>query len=378
MTIIRIFVGIGLVLLAWAVGWTASGWASDACARADAELPALTGGGVATRQVAQALAAEVSALPNEAWRPGYCRAVLENLARKSVSRGEGVAFDADAVIRTTVKYEAFRVSSFRNSGVLPKLYFGFLDGHGRTAAYEKELLSVAARVAPILNAYSERNKLGIAVSAKEIVVTHIAEGGALLLTTAFAEVDHIHPVLGIGLDDYRLGFQRFPGLTSEIDAAFGTRIAALKGARDDAMTFTESILGTAVMWLYEKDIAEKKLAAEGRPSLSKMSPDEQFVVSSLVYNSGILFSDERVKQILAFETGAYLAETSERSATKRPRLPVMTPAGVDALLASGSPLPEQRTSWNAVYHILQRYGAWVALSRYSNAFKNDGGISNLE
>ena len=134
------------------------------------------------------------------------------------------------------------------------------------------------------------------------------------------------------------------------------------------MTFTESVLGTAVMWLYEKDIAERKLAAEGRPSLSTMGWDEQFVVSSLVYNSGILFSDERVKQILSLSTGAYLAETSERSASKRPRLPVMTPEAADAFLASGQPLPEQRTSWNAVYHVLQRYGAWVALSQFWDMF----------
>lgn len=347
----------------------------DACEQVTATLPAFTSDTASVQKLKTSMAEHIAALPNPAWLPGYCRAVLENLARKSASRAEGVTFDAETLIRTTVKYEAFRISAFRNSGVLPKLYSGFLDGLGRTAAYEKQLLDMATRVAPILNAYSERNKLGITVTAKEIVVTHIAEGGALLLTTAFADVNHIHPVLGIGLDDHRIGFQRFPGLISEIDAAFGTRIAALKGAREDAMTFAESILGTAVMWLYEKDIAEQKLAAEGRPSLVRMSLDEQFVTASLVYNSGILFSEERVKQILAFDTGAYLAETSERSAAKRPRLPVAEPRAIDALLAAGLPLPAQPTSWNAVYHVLQRYGAWVALSRFTDTFARDGSVT---
>ena len=346
----------------------------DACEQVTATLPAFAGEAASVQKLKTSMAEHIAALPNAAWRPGYCRAVLDNLGRKAVSRAEGVAFDVDTLVKTTFQYEAFRIAAFRNSGVLPKLYFGFLDGRGRTAAYEKELLGVATRVTSILNAYAERNKLGFKVTAKEIVVTHIAEGGALLLTTAFAEVDHIHPILGIGLDDHRIGFQRFPGLTAEIDAAFGTNIAALKGTREDTMTFTESILGTAVMWLYEKDIAERKLLAEGRSSLSKMSWDEQFVVSSLVYNSGILFSDERVKQILSFNTGAYLAETSERSAPKRPRLPVMTPEAADVLLANGQPFPEQKTSWNAVYHILQRYGAWAALSRFPDAFAQDGAV----
>lgn len=346
----------------------------DACKQVNEALPAFADDDASAQRLKSAMAEHIAVLSNSVWRPGYCRAVLENLARKSVSRTEGASFDINALITTTFSYDAFRISAFRNSGVLPKLYFGFTDRHRRTAAHEKALLVVAARVVPILNAYAERNKLGFSVSAKEIVVTHIAEGGALLLTTAFAEADHIHPVLGIGLDDYRIGFQRFPGLTSEIDAAFGTKISALKGAREDTMTFTESILGTAVMWLYEKDIAERKLLAEGRPSLSKMSFDEQFVLSSLVYNSGILFSDERVKQILAFDTGDYLTETSERSAPKRPRLPVMTPEAADVLLANGQPFPEQKTSWNAVYHILQRYGAWAALSRFSDAFAQDGAV----
>lgn len=97
--------------------------------------------------------------------------------------------------------------------------------------------------------------------------------------------------------------------------------------------------------------------------------------ASLVYNSGILFADERAKQIMAFDTATYLVETSEKNAATRPRLPVIGPDAADALLGRGETLPRQPTSWNAVYHILQRYGAWVALSRYSDVFTPDGGIA---
>lgn len=349
--------------------------ATNACDDAAALVASVAADKSAAEVVGAALGDEIHALPNPAWAPGYCRAVADNLARKLASRREGVVFDAHVLMRTTLKYEGFRIATFRNSGVSPKLYFGFLDGSGATAAYEKELLRVAERVAPILNAYAEKNKLGIKVTAKEIAVTQIAEGGALLLTSAFGDVDKVDPVFGIGLDDYRIGFQRFPGLTTEIDAAFGTRIGALKGAREDVMTFTESILGTAVMYLFEKDLAQRKRSEAKLPPLGTLRLDEQFVVASLVYNSGILFSDERVKQILAFDTARYLVDISERSAPKRPRLQVMLPEATDAWLAQGNSLPEQDTSWNAVYHVLQRYGAWVALSRFSNAFTEDGSVS---
>lgn len=33
--------------------------------------------------------------------------------------------------------------------------------------------------------------------------------------------------------------------------------------------------------------------------------------------------------------------------------------------------PEQPTSWNGVYHVLQRYGAYTALKRFTDVF-DDG------
>jgi hypothetical protein len=52
----------------------------------------------------------------------------------------------------------------------------------------------------------------------------------------------------------------------------------------------------------------------------------------------------------------------------------MTSESADAWLADGKAPPEPPTSWNALYHVLQRYGAWVAISRYSEAFAEDGSV----
>ena len=253
--------------------------------------------------VSQALLKEAAALPNLAWLPGYCRALATNLVDKRGSMSEGVTFDAPTLIKTAIGYEAFRITAFRNSGVSPKRFFGFLDARGKTAAYERKLIDISRRVASLLNAYAKKTGLDLTVTPKEIIVTHLAEGGALLLTRNFAEVDTIHPVFGIGLDDYRKGFVHYPGLLEEVDTAFGTRLGVINRDPRAMMTFTESILGTAVMYLYEKEIAEDKLKAEGRASLKGRSLDEQFIAASLVYNSGILFVEERFAMIENFSSG---------------------------------------------------------------------------
>jgi hypothetical protein len=349
------------------------------CEEALENIHALISDQAAADRVKTALDREIGNLNNPAWAPGYCQAISDNLSAKLASSLEGVRFNDETLIETAVRYEAFRIKAFRNTGVSPKRYFGFLDERGKTAAYERTLKSIAARIAILLNAYSEKNGLNITVTPKEIIVTQLAEGGALLLTDQFETVDRVHPVNGVGLDDYRIGFQRFPGLVSEIDKTFGTKLEELSIAREGAMTFTETILGTAVMYLYEKEIAEKKRLAEQLPSLKTLPLDEQFVHASLVYNSGILFSGERVKQMMAFDTAAYLVDTSEKTAMRpvepRPRLPVILPEAADALLIEGKPLPHQPTSWNAVYHVMQRYGAWVALTKFSSYFTVSGDVN---
>ncbi len=369
----------------------------EGCRAALATVENLTRETGATATIEAALQDQISKLTKLSWAPGYRMAVTENLASKVESLSEGVSFGPQALLTTAVEFEAFRINAFRNSGVAPKRYFGFVDERGKAAAYEKQLKTAATRIAPILNSYAAKKALGVTVTPKEVVVTHIAEGAALLLSKDFCLVDSVHPVSGVGLDDYRHGFKQYADLVTEIDKTFKARLGAIANNPERpvanrvlhdgtvrrlerylgvvSMTFEESVLGTAVMYLWEKAIAEEKRCADGRPSLSTLSLDEQFVQASLVYNSGVLFADERAKQIMAFDTAIYLVETSEKSAPKRPKLPVMSPEDADALLARGDALPRQPTSWNAVYHILQRYGAWVGLTRFANVFTPDGGIA---
>lgn len=386
-----------LFAFALAASGAQAGDLPETCRTAIASVETLTGEPGAKSEVEEALRTQIAKLPKQSWTPGYCRALADNFAAKAASRREGVVFTTRTLVATGVDFEAFRIAAFRNSGVAPKRYFGFLDDQGLAAAYEKKLKATATRVAPILNAYAAKNGLGVTVTPKEIIVTHIAEGAALLLSTDFAYVDSVHPVSGVGLDDYRHGFKQYADLVREIDATFHSRLGRIGDNPERpllnsilgagvvrhlerilgvvSMSFEESVLGTAVMYLWEKAITEERLRAQGRPSLNMRSLDEQYVVASLVYNSGILFVDERARQIMAFDTANYLVETSEKLADKRPKLPVLRPEDADALLERGERPPGQPTSWSAVYHILQRYGAWAGLTRFGNDFTPEGDVA---
>jgi hypothetical protein len=132
--------------------------------------------------------------------------------------------------------------------------------------------------------------------------------------------------------------------------------------------FTEALAATTVMWVYEKELAAKKLKAVGRKPLHEMALDEQFIVTSLMYNSGLLFGTDKIEAIKRFDTAAYLSKVSKDNEKKRWPFDVLPPReAMKALLDTGE-YPDQPTSWNAVYHVLQRYGAYVALKRYTDVF----------
>jgi hypothetical protein len=328
-----------------------------------------------------ALTREIAALPDPAWTAAYCEALTENLSSKADSMAEGAKFSVETIVNTALRYEAFRITSFRDSSVSPKRFFGFLDEQGKTAKWEVELKDVSTRISDVINGYASKTGATVRVTPKEIIVTHLAEGGAILLTTDFQNVETIHPVYGVGLDDFLKGFNYFPGLLEEVDAAFGTSLKRFANDRyaKERMTFTESVLGTAVMYYYEKILAEKMRAEEGLTSINDLPLDEQFIEASLVYNSGILFAPERTQMIKTFATADYLFEVSEKTAQRpvnpRPKLPILSRNGNDQLLASGQQPPKQNTSWSAVYHILQRYGAWVALAKFGDMFDPSGRIT---
>jgi hypothetical protein len=116
----------------------------DTCRAALNSVKALTGDTAAPPAVESALASQITNLTKPSWAPGYCRAVADNFTTKAISLTEGVSFTAQTLISTGVEFEAFRITSFRNSGVAPKRYFGYLDERGRAVAYETKLKSVVA------------------------------------------------------------------------------------------------------------------------------------------------------------------------------------------------------------------------------------------
>ena len=249
---------------------------------------------------------------------------------------------------------------------------------GDTARHEKILREIVHESVPILNKFAEEQALEVQITDKEVVITFLAEGGALLLTEAQSDLDRVHPVRHTGLDDFRLGFAKYPKLVKRLDAHFGTQLGSLsitvvgRALLLRPMTFRGAVLGTAIMYLYEKELTNVRRNKEKRIELSKLPLSEQFVHSSLVYNSGTLFSDERVQQILTFDTGEYLYSVGIANAEKRRLLSVMEPKIAKRQLENGGSIPTQLASWNAVYHILQRYGAWVGISKFSEIFDAEG------
>ncbi len=303
--------------------------------------------------------------------------------------------DAERIRRQAIQWEAFRLASYVSSGVFPKTYFGFFDQAWDTAEHERTLRDTVICTRGIVNAWQAERGRPVRVTDAEIAVTFIAEGGALLLTTEQRRMDALHPVMDVGLDDLASGLGDYGGLLASLDVGCGTdlqgtvvysepevrpagvsdRLAAPEGqwawlARD--ATFREGIVGTALMWIWEKEIAARKLTAAGRAPMHSRGLDEQMVLGSLVYNSGILHSESTAQSILRFDTGARIHGDSERNAHRRPRLNLLPPSGLLAELLSDGRYRDQPTSWLAAYHVLQRYGAWDGLRRFADVFDEGG------
>jgi hypothetical protein len=303
------------------------------------------------------------------------RLVAENLEQKHAMH---FPLDAARIRRQVIGAEAFKVETFVSTGVFPKRYFGYLDEQWDTADAERRLKVAARKAAHACNRWLENVKAPFRVTEQELVVTFLAEGGAVVLREKQHELDSIHPVQGIGLDDIAHGFVDLAPLVTLLDEEVGTHLGEIVVWKDDKpslsrnFVFEEAIAGTAAMWVWEKQIAEKKLLAGGRASLATRPLDEQFVITSLVYNSGILFEEKTIGRIRALDTGAYMAELSEANKSKRWPLPVLVPRASLALLLGGGAFPAQLTSWSTVYHVLQRYGGSVGLTRFTDAFDEHG------
>lgn len=334
-------------------------------------------------------------------------AVAQNLREKQAA---ALPMSADAIRRTVIGYEGFKLSAYVEGGVFPKRYFGYLDGQGDTAAYEARLERAARASVEVLNAWQAEQGRPVRVSEQEVIVTFLAEGGAWFLGDRQDLLGGLHPVFDVGLDNVASGLEELPELRRRLDAAAGTDLDGLVAwVQKDATTlpvpssvpqslrwlqhshgeagpfpyltrlmrFEEAVEGTALMYLWEKEIAAEKIKREGWAPMMSHPLDEQFIIGSLVYNSGLVFGPERWAQIRDFSTGDYLWERSEANARSRDRLNLLKPG---ALLQEILPLGEYReqpTSWNAVYHVMQRYGAFVALTRFGELFDPEGRLRAL-
>src|SRR5262249_55029503 len=147
-------------------------------------------------------------------------------------------------------FERFRRESYLASGVAPKRYFGFFDETGDTAAYETVLRRGVIDGVRLANEYAAQKGLTVRITEQEVAITFLAEGGALVLTSMTDAIERVHPVYGIGLDNYREGFDDYPSLAASLDHALGSRLERLTldlGGRRillRPMTFREALAGT--------------------------------------------------------------------------------------------------------------------------------------
>ena len=309
--------------------------------------------------------------------------VCANLVAKAALRGPaGQTFPLtpDDVRRTVVDYEAFKLAGYVGSGVFPKRYFGYFDRRWDTAEHEQKLVDVVRASTPVINAWLKERGEPWRVTEMEIAVTWVAEGGALMLGDDPLRRQNIHPIADVGLDDIYSGTSELGDLMGRLDAAAGTDLSSIVDGSHDGryakmtryMTYEESIVGTALMWVWEKRITQRKLLRDGRTPLQERPLAEQFVLGSFVYNSGLVHDAGREHQVIAFEGAARIVDISERNAHRRAVLAVTTPDQALAELATGMGYRQQPTSWLAVYHVLQRWGGYEALRRFTDVFDEQG------
>lgn len=335
------------------------------------------------------------------------RNVLRNLDEKIRMRTIDPVYSLSEndLERTVIGYEAFKLETFVTAGVFPKRYFGYFDERYDTAPHEGRLRQATRQAVQIINAYQTKRGSALAITDMEVAVTFIAEGGALWLREHQEKVDRLHPVQDVGLDDLASGYSDLPGLVDQLDSTLHTSLGSLVAwTKTNAtelpkptlvpnaerwlkspngksgphpylvryMTLEEAIVGTALMWLWEKKIAGKKLEELRAPPLTERSLEEQFIIGSLVYNSGVAHDAKVWTMIRELSSGEWIYKRSEKNARSRWRLNVLPPKRALKVFLEGGDYPEQPTAWLAVYHVLQRYGAYAALKRFTDVFDQQG------
>ena len=316
--------------------------------------------------------------------------VVANLERKRAAvgpHGESFPLTEDEIRSTVIEYEAYKIESYVTSGVFPKRYFGYFDGKWETAAHEYILADTVHTAVEVINDWLAAESDPIRITDMEVALTWVSEGGTLLLGEQYEFIDSIHPIFGVGLDDIASGTKELAPLMALLDDTCGTDLGSIVGWQEQNgaqvavlqryMTFEESVVATALMWVWEKRIAQRKLAKASRTPLQHRPLDEQFILGSLVYNSGLIHDTGREQLIRDFDTGESLFATSERNAQRRARLNVVSPEVVLEELLQGAGYRDQHTSWLAVYHILQRWGGYHGMDLFTDVF-DDNGMYDME
>lgn len=337
------------------------------------------------------------------------REILANLESKVRLGGEGPGrfpLGHEEILRTVVDFEIFKMRNYIASGVFPKRYFGFVDGKWDTGREEGAFLRLVHEVVVAINEHQEAEGARVRLSDLELVVTYLAEGGALFFLSEPGLLRDEGPArinLGrdLGCDNIGLALDRHGPLAAALDRRFGTRLArsarlAGEGATGDrsvgisrSVAFRESVVAAGLMFLYEKEVAGRKLAAVSRSGQSASWPTgdlmalpltEQFIAASLVFNTGILFSREWTESIRDFDTIRRLHSLSTTNSEKRgrdwrPPLPVEASSAEAFRRLRERGYRQQPTSWQGSYHVLQRYGAFLALRDFTDLFDSGGSWS---
>jgi hypothetical protein len=272
----------------------------------------------------------------------------------------GLTRTEDELRLEVVEFEDWKRDTFLSSGVFPKRYFGWFDGQGGTAEDEWRMQEVVIQCRRTINAWSEDRGSDLRVTDSEIAVTFIAEGAAVWFGN-----DNLHPVYDVGLDDIHKGQAEYGVLLEQLNTAVG-----VDTRHDKQLTFEEAIVGTALMWIWEKDIANDDAGG----AIPRMEADLQFITGSLVYNSGILHSRSSWLAIRDFTAAQLVWDKSERNKARKWALPVWEPTSLPVRLEHEG-YPDQGTDWLASLHILQRYGAWVALRDFTDVFDDEGNFA---
>lgn len=358
--------------------------------------------GDGAREIARSIDADSAAVADR-----LRQSILENLDEKRKLKAPDLGrfpLTPDEIERTVVGYEIFKMKTYLSSGVFPKRYFGFFDGKWDTAEEEKVLLSLTGEVVEAINERRALDGGEVRLTDLEVLVTYISEGGALFFLGEKSKIQppdkkSIHLFIDHGCDNIGLAVERYFSLTRYLDERFGTEIAGSgeeEGLNEigetwhgigKKVTYRESIVANALMVLFEKENAARKLrsraAEEGSEGgwrsgrMADYTMREQFILTSLVFNTGSLFSWSWIESIRDFSGLERLHAVSEKNAAKRGsewrrRLPIdpSSEAAFGRLTEWG--YREQPTSWQGAYHILQRYGAFVALQQFTDLFDEEG------